>query len=274
MNLIVAVDDNWGIGKNGDLLTSIPEDMEFFKTTTKNAILIMGYNTLLSFKNGRPLPGRLNIVIADIKDKRIDKTLTCNSLDELFSLIKTFRSSDVFVIGGGYTYRQLLPYCDTAYITKMRKTWDADTFFDDLDQSGSWHIESESEMHAWEGLEFSFVKYINKNPESTSFTGNDPDMSSYFKKKKTAEIRYLTIDDEKIRQLYENELKQLLSAYFHPLSSGLCYSDLNGKYDVSLERYLKENRYIADMSSFDELYDRYRSYSSSENIKQISPEDL
>ena len=274
MNLIVAVDDNWGIGKNGDLLASIPEDMEFFKMTTRNAILVMGYNTLLSFKNGRPLPGRLNVVITDIKDKRIDRTLTCNSLDELFSITKTFNSSDIFVIGGGYTYRQLLPYCDTAYITKMRKIWDADTFFPNLDQDSSWHIESESEMHSWKDIDFSFVKYKNSKPLKTYFTDNDSDMTAYFKKKKTVEIDYLIIDDEKAGQSYNDEFNKLLKAYFYPLCDGLCHSDLKDTYDISLEKYLKENGYIADMTSFDDLNKKYEYCSSAKALKQISCGDI
>ena len=129
MKLIVAVDEKWGIGKDGDLLKSIPDDMRFFREKTRSAVLVMGYNTLLSFPGSKPLPGRLNIVLADVEGLRIPGAVVCGSMSGLFELLKNFDSDEVYVIGGGSMYRQLLPYCDTAYITKMRFAGGADTFF-------------------------------------------------------------------------------------------------------------------------------------------------
>ena len=134
MKLIVAVDERWGIGKDGDLLLSIPDDMRFFREMTRSAVLVMGYNTLISFPGSKPLPGRLNIVLNDAQGCRESGAVICRSLDQLFRFLNSFGSDEVFVIGGGSIYRQLLPYCNIAYITKMRFDGGADTFIPDLDQ--------------------------------------------------------------------------------------------------------------------------------------------
>ena len=152
MKLIVAVDNNWGIGKDGDLLLSIPEDMKFFRETTRGKVLVMGYNTLLSFPGGKPLPGRLNLVLNNEPGCRVKGAVVCESIEQLFRLLGSFDGGDVFVIGGGSIYRQLLPWCDTAYITKMRFDGDADTFIPNLDEAEEWSVVSESEMMEHDGV--------------------------------------------------------------------------------------------------------------------------
>ena len=166
MKLIVAVDEKWGIGKNNDLLLSIPDDMRYFREKTRAAVLVMGYNTLLSFPGSKPLPKRRNIVIADIPELQIEDAEVCHSLDELFALLRTIDTDNVFVIGGGSIYRQLYPYCDTAYITKMGFDGEADVTIMDLDEEDGWGVSEQSEEKEYEGVRYRFVTYRNRAPKA------------------------------------------------------------------------------------------------------------
>ena len=252
MKLIVAVDEKWGIGKNGDLLLSIPDDMKFFREKTKRAVLVMGYNTLLSFPNSKPLPNRMNLVLADIEGIKAPGTVICGSMEQLFGIIKDMNSDDIFIIGGGYTYRQFLPYCDTAYITKMQFSGDADTFIPNLDESGNWQVVEESEMMEHEGVKYSFVTYRNSAPNPVGFTGMNADMPRYFERKEPLTPDIADTDDT----VYREELKALLHAYFRPLEKGLSADDVAGfldGYNGTFEAYLKENRCIADLGDIEAL---------------------
>ena len=155
MNLIVAVDSNWGIGKNNDLLISIPEDMKFFRETTKGTAVLMGRKTLESFPNGNPLKNRVNIVLSRNK---IDKeVIQVSSIEEALEVANTYDT--VFVIGGGSIYKEFLPYCKTAYVTKIHHSFDADTFFPNLDVLEDWSCVETSEMKEYEGTKYQFCKY-------------------------------------------------------------------------------------------------------------------
>lgn len=135
MNLIVAVSENWGIGKNGDLLFHIKEDMKYFRQKTIGNTVVMGRKTLDSMPGGLPLKDRENIVLTrDLEFKR-DGVIAVHSVDELMEKIKGM-DKDVFVIGGGEIYSLLLPYCDKAYVTKVYADKEADTFFEDLEKCG------------------------------------------------------------------------------------------------------------------------------------------
>ena len=129
MNLIVAIDNKNGIGKQNGLLTSIPEDMEFFKKITTNKVVVMGRKTLESLPEGKPLKNRTNIVLSS---KPIEGVITCNCVESLLQVLSTYNSSDIFIIGGASIYSQLIKYCDIAYITKINKNFQADTFFPKL----------------------------------------------------------------------------------------------------------------------------------------------
>ncbi|MBQ1380858.1 MAG: dihydrofolate reductase, partial [Ruminococcus sp.] len=161
MRMIAAVDENWGLGKNGDLLTSIPEDMRFFRQTTQGKVLVMGSKTLRSFPNAKPLPGRLNVVMTRQKDARFPGCVVCDGMDSLLALLAGFAPDDVMVIGGGGVYTQLLPYCTEALITKMQFNGEADTFLPNLDSLPEWSVAKESEQKEHEGILFSFVTYAN-----------------------------------------------------------------------------------------------------------------
>ncbi|HCT63974.1 MAG TPA: diacylglycerol kinase [Lachnospiraceae bacterium] len=160
MIMIVAADEKWGIGINGDLLMPLPEDMMFFREKTKDSVIIMGRKTLLSFPDGKPLKNRINIVITGDKNFVEDGCVVCHSVEEAAQISKNYKDKDVFVVGGGTVYRQMLKYCDTAYITKICKTFnEADTFIDNLDTFGEWSVVDESELRQHNGVEFKFVTY-------------------------------------------------------------------------------------------------------------------
>lgn len=159
MNLIVAVDKNWGIGKNNDLLISIPEDMKFFKEKTINHSIIMGRKTLESFPNGNPLQNRENIVLT--KNEIINKdVIVFHTVEDILSYVKN--KKDVFVIGGGSIYKQFLPYCNKAYITKINKNFEADIFFPNLDKFFDWEITYQSEQKKYNDICYKFFIYEKK----------------------------------------------------------------------------------------------------------------
>ena len=118
MNLIVAVDNNWAIGKNNGLLVRIPEDQKFFRQTTTNHVVVMGRKTLESFPNKIPLPNRVNIVLTKNLDYQAKDAVIVHSVEELFEVLKDYKDREIFVIGGQSIYEQLLPYCDVAHVTK------------------------------------------------------------------------------------------------------------------------------------------------------------
>ena len=159
MNCIVAVDANWGIGKNNDLLISIPEDMKYFRKVTAGKTLIYGRKTLESFPGQKPLPKRRNIVITRNAAYGGNGAEVVNSVDEAYLAVKDEDPDNVFVIGGGAIYLQMLPFCTRAYVTRIDNIFDADTFFPDLDSDPEWEIESESEVKTHEGISYRFVIY-------------------------------------------------------------------------------------------------------------------
>lgn len=162
MNYIVAVDNNWGIGKEGDLLFHIPGDMKYFKETTAGKVVVMGDVTLASLPGGKPLPNRTNIVLSDKPNFEAEGTLICRSLDELFLLLQKYKDEDVFVIGGASIYNLLMEYCKKAYITKINAIKDADKFIHNIDNMPNWELVSSSKKHEHNGVEYVFCVYQNK----------------------------------------------------------------------------------------------------------------
>lgn len=137
MELIVAVYDDWGIGKDGTQPIALSADRKFFRETTKGAMVIVGRKTLSDFPGGRPLPNRVNVVLTR-QDIDIPDVVICHSPEEAVALAK--KAERAMVIGGGSVYKQLLPYCDTAYITKVHATPESDTFFPNLDEDKAWQM--------------------------------------------------------------------------------------------------------------------------------------
>ncbi|MCQ4925701.1 dihydrofolate reductase [Tissierella carlieri] len=164
MILIFAVDNNWNIGYDGDLLYKISEDLKRFRRLTEGNIIVMGRRTFESLPDKKALPNRINIVITRDKEYKAEGALVINSLESLFLLLKELNPNDEmknFIIGGGEIAKQTISYCNKAYITKIFKSFeDADTFIPNLDVLDDWKIIKESEVYRQDDLEYKYVDYI------------------------------------------------------------------------------------------------------------------
>lgn len=159
MNLIVAVDKNWAIGKGNQLLVSIPQDMKFFRETTMGKVVVMGRKTLETFPGGQPLKKRTNIVLTRDKDYDVKDAIVVHTIEELLEELKNYESEGIFVIGGETVYRQLLPYCNLAHVTKINHAYEADTYFPNLDEMDDWEVTGVSDEQTYFDLEYEFVRY-------------------------------------------------------------------------------------------------------------------
>ena len=162
MNCIVAVDQNWAIGKDNKLLVSIPADMKFFRETTAGGVVIYGRKTLESFPGAQPLKNRINIVITRNKDYNVKGATVVHSIDEALKAAEAYNSEDVYVIGGDSIYKQMLPYCDVAIVTKIDYAYEADTYFPNLDEDDEWEMTAASEEQTYFDLEYAFTRYERK----------------------------------------------------------------------------------------------------------------
>lgn len=162
MNAIAAVDANWAIGNKNRLLTSIPADMKFFREKTMGHVVVMGRKTLESFPNGLPLKNRINIVLTANRSYKVKDAIIVHTKEELLEELKKYDSNELYVIGGGSIYEMLIPYCDTAYITKIDHAYAADTYFPNLDQRDDWEMTEVSEEQTCFDLEYVFAKYERK----------------------------------------------------------------------------------------------------------------
>ena len=159
MNLIAAVDRNWAIGKNNQLLVRIPMDQKFFRETTTGKVVVMGRKTLESFPNGLPLKNRTNIVLTRNKNYKVNDAIIVHSMEELHEELKKYNSEDIYIIGGEQIYKALVDECDVAHITKIDYAYDADAYFPNLDEKPEWKIVADSEEQTYFDLEFYFYKY-------------------------------------------------------------------------------------------------------------------
>lgn len=155
MNLIVAVDQNWAIGREGDQLIYLSEDLKRFKALTMGHPVILGRKTLSTFPGGRPLKGRRNLILSRNPEFHPEGGEVYPSLEDLLAQTP----EDAFVIGGASVYQALLPQCDTAYVTKIHKRFLADCWFPNLDKAPDWALEQESEPLEQDGVSFSYAIY-------------------------------------------------------------------------------------------------------------------
>lgn len=163
MKAIVNVDKNWGIGHDGDLLQFIPGDMKFFKENTIGNVVVMGRTTFDSLPGKQPLKDRTNIVLTKNKSFQNDGVIVLNSVEEVLKEVTKYSEDEVYIIGGEMIYKQLLPYCKEAYITKNSSVNDADKFFPRLDQDSNWEMIYESEKQQHKDIEYVFTTYKNNN---------------------------------------------------------------------------------------------------------------
>lgn len=161
MNLIVNVSENWAIGKGNSLLFHLSQDMKFFKSHTSGKTVVMGRKTLESLPGGKPLPNRKNIVLTRNNDYAPEGVTVYNSIEAF--LADNADDDNIYVIGGESLYRDLLPYCERAFVTKVDATVnDADAFMVNLDAHSDWEIEETSEDLEEKGYTFRFVTYKKK----------------------------------------------------------------------------------------------------------------
>lgn len=163
MKAIVAVDKKWGIGKNNDLLFSIPEDMKFFREKTANKVVCMGYNTLLSFPGSKPLKNRVNIVLAP-DDVERDDCIVVHTLEALSKELSKYNGDDVFVIGGAMFYKTMVPYCSEVLVTKVDADGEATVFYPNLDEMENYSCVYVSDPIETNGLTIRFTTYKNSSP--------------------------------------------------------------------------------------------------------------
>jgi dihydrofolate reductase len=159
MELIVAVYDDWGIGKDGTQQIALRADRKFFRETTRGAMVIAGRRTIEDFPGKQPLPGRINVAISR-NVSEIPGFTVCKSTEEAAELAKTAQRA--MVIGGGSIYKQMLPLCDTAYITKVHTTPVSDTFFPNLDEDPDWNMVEVLESGEEDGIGYEMCLYKRK----------------------------------------------------------------------------------------------------------------
>jgi len=162
MKMIFSADNNWGIGCGNKLLFHAKGDMAYFQKMTTGKTIIMGRKTLESLPNEKPLKNRVNVVLTSDEKYAVPGALVCHGLDALFETVKAYNGDDLFVIGGAEVYRLLMPYCDTAYITRFLAARPADRFMPDFDALPDWeHVSSSGEMHE-NGVSYRFDVYNHK----------------------------------------------------------------------------------------------------------------
>lgn len=159
MNLIAAVDRNWAIGNKGQLLVSIPGDHRMFRQETLNKVVVYGRKTLETFPLAQPLERRVNIILSANPDYQVRGAAVAHSIPELLEMLKEYDTEDVYIIGGESIYRQMLPYCDVAHITKVDYAYEADAYFPNLDEDPEWEVTADSDEQTYFDLTYAFVKY-------------------------------------------------------------------------------------------------------------------
>ena len=162
MNLIVAVSENYGIGKDDKLLFNLPRDLQYFKEKTLNKVVVMGRRTFdsLPFK---PLKNRVNIVVTTDPSFFCEGVIVVHSFEELFKKLESYNDDDVFLIGGSSIYNKLMERCRLAYITKVHKSVEADSFINNVERLPNWQEIESSDVLTENSLDFEFKVFENKN---------------------------------------------------------------------------------------------------------------
>ena len=159
MDLIVAVYDDWGIGRDGTQPIALSADRKFFRETTRGAMVIVGRRTIDDFPGKKPLPGRVNVALTRA-DMKIPGFTVCHSPEEAAEMAKN--AEKTFVIGGGTIYRQMLDFCDRAYVTKVHVKPESDTFFPNLDEDEAWELSEVLQSGEENGIGYEMCLYTRK----------------------------------------------------------------------------------------------------------------
>ncbi len=159
--LIASADQNWGIGFQNRLLARIPEDMKQVSAKTKGKVIVMGRKTLESFPGGKPLTDRTNIVLTENRSYTVENAQVVHNIAELMDHLKEYQD-EIYVFGGESIYRQLLPLCAKAYITRFHAAFQADSFLPDFNALEGWKMVDEGPVQVSKtGLEYQFMEYSN-----------------------------------------------------------------------------------------------------------------
>jgi len=159
MDAIVAVYDDWGIGRDGTQPIALSTDRKFFRETTRGAMVIVGRRTIDDFPGKKPLPGRVNVALTRAETE-IPGFTVCHSPEEAAELAK--EAEKAMVIGGGTVYRQMLSFCDRAYVTKVHVTPESDTFFPNLDEAEDWELSEVLQSGEENGVAYEMCLYTRK----------------------------------------------------------------------------------------------------------------
>ena len=162
MNLIVAADSKWGIGKNGGLLADLPTDMKYFREHTEGKAVVMGRKTLESLPGRKGLPKRVNYVLTTNPDFKAERCIAVHSEDELWDALSRYEPDDVWLIGGASLFNWFYSMCERLYVTKIDADLDADTFIENFDEDPDFEIISESEPVTENGITYRFLVYQKK----------------------------------------------------------------------------------------------------------------
>ena len=162
MRLIAAVDSNWAIGNKGELLVSIPQDKKQFQELTMGGVILGGRKTMEGLPGGTTLKGRKNVILTRKQDYRYSDAVIVHSIEEALEEIKAYPEEQIYIIGGEQIYRQFLPYCNRAYITKIDYHYEADTHFPNLDEDPEWEMTHISDEQTYYDLEYYFTIYQKK----------------------------------------------------------------------------------------------------------------
>lgn len=160
MIAIVAVDKNWGIGKDGEQIVYIPGDLKRFKGFTTGNTIILGRKTMDTFPGGKPLKNRRNLILSRNPDFKVEGGEVYPDLDSLMEHVTD--SDNTYVVGGAMVYNTMIGQCDRAYVTKIDAEYPADCWFPDLDEDPAWEVESEGDWMEQDGVKFRYVNYKRK----------------------------------------------------------------------------------------------------------------
>lgn len=159
MNMIVAVDENWAIGNKGELLVRIPNDQKMFRMETTGKVVVLGRKTMDTFPQKKPLPNRTNIILSRNPEYKVSDAVVVHSVEELLEELKNYNSEDVYIIGGDSIYQQMLPYCDVAHVTYIEHSYQADSYFPNLEADPDWVMTAESDELTYFDITYYFRKY-------------------------------------------------------------------------------------------------------------------
>ena len=162
MNLIVAADENWGIGKDGGLLTHLPGDLKYFKEKTTGKVVVMGRATLESLPGGKPLPQRTNIILTRDASFQKEGCIIVHSMQQLLTECAKYDPEDVMIIGGEQIYMQLIRQCERLFITKIFAGFNADKHLMNIDKMRSFELVWQSDMMEENGIRYQFLEYRRK----------------------------------------------------------------------------------------------------------------